>query len=291
MVLGATSASVGVFGAATWFGCSIYDTSLLLPGADAAAGDVATGAGERDAKDSVDMCSHAFPPPRPKVNDPSEAGDIEIVNAVRTVTVTAAPDGGPLPVIGFDLDGVCTCPGPESCTAPVSGAQHCDDTGGRDNSGGHLVAQLSEVSNGILNQQAINQNIDPGLGYSLIFRVRDYNGAPNDTQVELAIFTSDGTPQNDAGQFSQPNWDGSDSWTIDSNSVLGGVNDAGDIIPNYVDSNAYVADGVLVSTLSFPIELGAGIRGWSDDAESLRRGRSRHPSSRRGTPTASTRVS
>jgi hypothetical protein len=233
-------------------GCSIYDPSLLLPAPDAGYDATTSDAGGADA----DPCPHAFPPPRPAADDPSGSNEIELVQAVQSLVITQALDGGALPDMGFDIDGVCTCPGPESCTPAVTGAQHCDDPQGRDNSGGEQLAQFTLVSNGLFDQGIINQHIGSGL-YTVLLRVRHYNGKPNDTSVEASLYTSNGTPTDDAGHNEPPRWDGSDQWTVDTASVFGGLNDAGAIIPNYVDPNAYVSGGVLVASLDFALALGS----------------------------------
>jgi hypothetical protein len=233
--------------AVVWAACSIYDTSLLLPANDAGADPDAGPDGP------ADLCPHARAPSRPTTEDGT--GEIEVTTAVRTLDMGLAKDGGTPSGLSFDLDGICTCPGPESCKPRVVGVQHCDDDAGRDNSGGDLVRRFSIVSAGALSQESINARINDG-DYGLVIRVSGYNGKANDKQVVVAVFISNGTPNvpADAGS-KKPKWDGTDSWTLDSASVLGGANGER-VIPNFVDTNAYVANGVMVASLDFPLSLG-----------------------------------
>ncbi len=219
--------------------CAIYDTSLLL--------DRAPDASPNEAGADADSCNHAVPPPRPVADDPSDGGDIEFITALSNVDFGL--DGG---IFGFDLDHVCTCPGPESCV-PQTTKQHCDDSQGRDNAGGALIQQFSALTTEF-NADKINTNIASGLD-SMLLRVRNYNGTANDTQVSLAVFVSTGTTS-DAGTNTPPKHDGNDHWGIDPSSLVGTP-------PPYVavneDLSAYVTNGVLVASVSFPFGLGQSL--------------------------------
>jgi hypothetical protein len=248
---------------AVGYGCSIYDSSLLLPATD---GAVDTPASEApppvDASDAPtpDPCMPEYPPPRPTTND--GAGDAGVVvAAIHALDLGIESDGGAPPPLGYDLDKVCTCfsyasgPGRESCAPRVTGATHCDEKAGRDNSGGELLQQFAQVSNGLFSQDAINQRIDAG-NYGLLIRVKNYNGGANDTAVEVDIFVSDGIAPLGDGAPGTPAWDGTDTWTLDSASVIGNTGGV-DAIPNYFDTSAYVSNHVLVASVDFPLSLGA----------------------------------
>jgi hypothetical protein len=150
---------------------------------------------------------------------------------------------------------MCTCPDKESCK-PQSGApKHCDDDAGRDNVGGPLLAKFAALSPEF-DPNGVNVRIAKGDN-TLIFRVRHWNGLPNDTSVEVSIFISRGTtPFDDAGSGPPPKHDGTDLWSVDSASLVGGI--APPYVPTYVDPNAYVTGGVLAATLDFPLALGGG---------------------------------
>src|SRR5580698_6313602 len=122
--------------AAAWVGCSVYGQDLLVAGSDASvdgpsASDVSGGDASADGMGTADVsaadvleaapgsdsggdggtCVLVHPPPPPAQDDPSDAGDIEIVLAVRTFDLGIRPDGGAPPLVGYDIDGLCTCPG------------------------------------------------------------------------------------------------------------------------------------------------------------------------------------
>ena len=224
-------------------GCAVYDASLLLDGS------VPEDAAPGDAGADVDTCNHAYPPPRPDASDPSDAS-IELVVAVQTVDFGL--DGG---VFGFDLDHTCTCPGPESCVPqPAAKAEHCDEPGGRDNSGGILIQALTALSPDLTTAR-LDTQLDTGKG-SLLFRVRDWNGLPDDDQVEVAVFASNGTlPLTDAGANPVPKNDGTDIWSLDPSSVVG---NPPPVVAVNEDVAAYVSGGVVVASVPFGLGVGQG---------------------------------
>jgi hypothetical protein len=246
------------------YGCSIYDESLLLPGddsgSDAPRADAPPPPADASDAPAADPCMPVLPPARPTADD--GAGDAGVVvAAIHTLDLGIDSDGGAPPPLGYDLDNVCTCfvypsgPGPESCKPRVAGSTHCDEKGGRDNSGGELLQQFAQVSNMLFSQDSINSKLNAG-NYGLLVRVRGYNGGANDTSVEVDMFISDGiTPLADGG-MGTPAWDGTDVWTLDSASVIGVTGGIG-AIPNYFDTNAYVSNHVLVASVDFPLTLGA----------------------------------
>ena len=230
--------------------CSIYDSSLLV---DASPDVAVEAASPPDASpDVVDSCQHAEPPARPAADDPSDGGDIEIVAALAQIDFDVANDAG-VPY-GFDLDHTCTCPGPDSCVPLDGGSPHCDEEGGRDNAGGALIQQFSQLTSQ-LSTSKINENIAAGA-FTMLLRVRGYNGMPNDTNVQLAVFASNGTlPLDDAGNDPPPKHDGTDEWSVDPTSVVG---TPPPYVAVYEDDAAYVAGGVLVASVSFPFSIGSG---------------------------------
>jgi len=242
-------------GLAVWQGCSIYDSSLLV-GAEAGGGDAQTEAGPPDAGDG---CNHARWPARPSADDPSDAGNIELYNALSFLDFGAG-DGGATSnaVYGFDLDGICTCPGPDSCKPFGDSGTQCDLEGGVDNSTGSLIKEFSGATN-FFDQGYINQGIQTGV-FGAVIHVKNYNGQANDTNVELSIFVSNGTQGagTDAGPMI-PQFDGNDVWTLDPKSLLGGtLTDAGPVPIVAYDLNAYVSDYTLVGNISdMPLAIGA----------------------------------
>ncbi|MBI4951254.1 MAG: hypothetical protein HY908_04420 [Myxococcales bacterium] len=181
-------------------------------------------------------CGSAEYPPPPSLSD--AGGDVSFVVAVRRVLLTRQVDGGAL---GVDLDSRCTCQGEDStCVVPGDGGA-CDFPGGRDNATAGLFGTL----------QTLLQQGDIGTFYSaqaeqgkwsLLMRVRNYNGDSDDDQVELAWYVADGYYPIDT---QVPKWDGTDSWIVSSDSVT-----ASDVNqPTYVDPYAYVTNHMLVASL------------------------------------------
>ncbi len=218
-----------------------------------AAVDAGSGeAGEADGP--TDPCNHALAPARPTGADAPDIADF--VEAVRTLDFGLDLDGGPPLAMGLDIDGVCTCPPAETCRAPVMNATHCDEDGGRDNGTGVLLRGFSDLSGGIINQDSVNKRLERGE-YSLLIRVRHYNGKPDDPSVEVSVYLSNGLEQPSADGGAVPSWNGTDRFTVDTGSAFGG-SDEGALIPNYVDTKAYVVGGSLVTTQEqVPLFLGS----------------------------------
>jgi hypothetical protein len=261
--LGALLTGGGIVGLATWVGCSIYNPSLLLP-AETEGGDdvvveapVTTDAGPDTAPAP---CAEVFPPTKPAADDPSDAGNQTFVVALHTLDLGIRTDGGTPPLFGFDLDNVFTCcdGGASSCTPPVLGS-HCDENGGRDNSGGQLIASLALLDPTVFNSTTISERLQDGV-YSLIVQVSDYNGQANDTQIVAGLYASDGQQPDADGGIPLAKWDGTDVWTIDDQFVLNGA-DASPILPNHFDAHAYVANGTMVMQVNFPLSLGTSATG------------------------------
>jgi hypothetical protein len=246
-----TSVVIAGAGAVVAPSCGIYDTSLLF-GLDAGP-DVQKEAGDG----STSGCAHVRWPDRPAADDPSPGDVAPFYLAVRTLDFGVREDGGPPPLLGFDLDNFCTCnPDPESCKVTVDAAPHCDLEGGVDNAGLVLVRQFSAFP-GFFQQSYINNRINQGY-YGAVIRIERYNGKANDTQVQVSYFPSNGTSGIEVNFPTAPSWDGNDRWTIDPASINGGViPDGGDPSPKYIDQSAYVSNYTAVANLSFPIAIGA----------------------------------
>jgi hypothetical protein len=246
--------------------CAIYDPSLLLP----APIDASTDAGADVALDAgadvvTDPCQHTSPPLPPTTEDGT--GDVDFVLAVsylRLLPQGTANVAHPHVPVGFDLDHTCTCPAPETCV-PRATTQHCDGDGGADNSAG-AVFQTFALLDSNFSDDGINQGLGSGA-YTLLLRVKSYNGGQNDKQVTFIVYSSHGTNGVQDGGRTQPLHDGTDVWTIDPTSLLGGVAVDGGAtcegndnvcVPFFADTQAYVSNGTLVAHLDFPIIVGAG---------------------------------
>ncbi len=241
------------FAFAGWTACGIYGKDLLLPAPEA-------GPPLPDAN----TCNHAHYLGRPAADDPGQGPTASVVVALATLAFGES-EAGPPALVGFDLDNVCTCPGPDSCVNTIS-SPHCDEDGGRDNAGGDLLDLISGFPG--ISQASLDDNLSHGT-FGFLIQVRGWNGQPNDTQVSAAVYVSSGlVPLPDGGRANVKG-DGTDVWQISSDAVLGGDalvgvdcgNDNTACSPVYLDDDAYVASGVLVCSLDFPIAVGSPTAG------------------------------
>ncbi len=230
---------------AIWASCAVYDSSLLVGGD---AGPPSDGGAD------VLACNAATYPSRPDGEEAGvDAGDLTF--AVQRFVFPGADAG--VAARGYDIDRQCTCPGPGSCVPPNGTKPYCDDDAGRDNSGGQLLTTFTSFATSY-NPDKLNTRIQAGE-FDMLVRVRNYNGLPDDGTVEAALYLSNGTGAADAGTPPVPKFDGTDTWTVDPRSLLGGVAPPYIPQPNSVDTSAYVRGGVLVASLSnADIEFAAG---------------------------------
>lgn len=162
-------------------------------------------------------------------------------------------DAGPsiAPAQGLDLDLTCSCPGPPSCLAPKGVEPSCDGPRGQDNALRPVFERFTAF-----NQDSLAGTFRAGRSSLLVF-VSQYNGGLNDRLVSVGLAVSggiEGARFPDAGP-KDPAFDGTDVWTVDPDSVVGG-NDAllagascqdKPCVPLVVDTAAYVSNGVLVA--------------------------------------------
>lgn len=209
----------------------------------------------RDAAgvDSSTSCVGARAPTRG--DGSATGGTTTIVSALSSYEFSEADDPSRPFSKGLDLDHACTCPGPRSCKPANGTTGVCDFPNGVDNAAGDYFLSLLSV---LGRQATITARIQNG-DYGLLLRLRNYNEQPNDDDVELAVFNSfglDRSPEtgSDAGLPANavPKFDGTDRWTVDSKSLLGGTA----YLPNVVDTRAYVRDGVVVAEVSNAIRIG-----------------------------------
>ncbi len=251
--------------------CSIYDASLLQPAPqEAGAGDASSPSTDAAADGGVDPCAHVRIPGPPSTED--GAANIDVVLAASFIRVL--PSGvislpHPAPPTGLDLDNTCTCPSQETCK-PRAAITQCDGEGGTDDSTGELFTGFAALS-ASFNDDQLNANLRGGAS-TVLFRIKSYNGGQNDKQITFIVYTSRGLSRPDPGDAgtdgaaAPPQYDGTDVWTVDPSSLLGGTNvDAGPscegndnaCVPLYADTQAYVSNGVLVAHVDFPITVGS----------------------------------
>jgi hypothetical protein len=216
-------------------GCGYYDSSLLTPSPTPNDGG-ATDSGQ---------CVSARPPGPPSAKD--AGGDLEIIVAMKTVDFHESSGGN---TIGYDLDNTCTCQGEgSSCIPPKGVPDPCDGPGGRDNAGAALIQSSAMLG---LTSGTFNQDIADGE-FSLVLRIRGYNGQPDDDQVSVAWLVP-------LPFLAPPAFDGTDPWGI-SGSCLNhdGTGQPNLEDPLIVDHVAYVTGGTLVASLKggAPLNLAA----------------------------------
>ncbi len=247
--------------------CSYYDTSLLEatgPSGGDAGQDVSVEAGKDADQEATDVaqpdtpetdspgpdtatCGHARPPDPPATS--GGGGTIDFVVAVDSVDFGDAT-GSPKE-IGYDLDSRCTCLGEgNSCLRESwATADACDGPDGRDNSAGALMTKLSPLFSGFGSGDWSEQA--KAGAWSIMLRVREYNGEANDDQVRLDWYVPDQFWEDKDGDEIPPLWDGNDAWPIRSTSLEdaeGGPPSVDE--PKFYDLHAYVTNGVIVA--SFP---------------------------------------
>jgi hypothetical protein len=220
------------------------------------------------APDQDEGCGVRWPR-RPARDDLSGAVE-PLVFAMDGLALSLPEDAGANAIDGYDLDGVCTCPGPPSCVAPPGVEVTCDGDGGTDRAGSALLETLAQLGESKGNPSG---SVRAG-GKNVLLRLRNYNGGLDDTSVELAAYLSHGTEGIQGGKPKVPAFDGSDVWTVDPLSLAGGA--APPYVPLTVDTNAYVSGGTLVAEVDVPLPLGLDlkVRGGVLTAKLLRDGAS-----------------
>lgn len=200
----------------------------------------------------VDPCARIDLPGPPAAESGDAGADIVVVSAIRSIDLGDEPGSAP---VGIDLDRSCTClnepptclpvipPPPEVDIDPDLG---CDSPGGLDNAASALFKAFRDVGGSSNFGSAYFSGLIEQGDYTLLLRVRDYNGQPDDAQVRLDWFASPsfgGTPA----------WSGTDTWRVMQDGTTNGSVDS----PKYTDPQAYVSGGVLVGAFpTVPVKLG-----------------------------------
>lgn len=177
-------------------------------------------------------CTHArWPDVPPGADDGRDIG--QLVTAVTQLHVVGPINEGRSQ--GFDLDQLCTCPEAPSCVGAMPGAP-CDvPETGVDNAGENLFRTLAGAGVS-LDDTGLLTGIQQGQ-YGVVIRIEGYDGERDDPSVKVAFFNAV-TVNGDGGV---PRNDGTDSWTLDTESLLDNR------FPTYFSSRAYVSGGILVA--------------------------------------------
>ncbi len=181
-----------------------------------------------------EQCGVTFPSP-PMGAD--SGGDISFTAALHRVNF------GDKGTVGLDLDQFCSCHGqPASC---LEKKPHCDDEAGRDNGAAEILKTMTKLfGDEHFGSDFFTKVAEKGK-WSLLYRVRGYNGQPDDGRVELDLYASTGFVHVDPNGTDTPQWLGQDVWKVSPKSVKEGDVDQ----PLYRDLSAYVNNWVLVASL------------------------------------------
>jgi hypothetical protein len=195
-------------------------------------------------------CQHAKPLPLP-MNPTGGIRDYEFVVAFHKY-LFLGPDGGTQD-FGFDLDGMCTGEGEgPSCLEPSWAGQHPDGRDGRDNSA--LASYVALDDAGTPRNQAITTQTAAESGaLNTLIRVRHFNGAAADNDVEVAFFAGTTSPDALTQAPIVPAWGGNDVWRPLAEWIVpnGDAGGGQKWTAKYVSSKAYVTGGVLVAHLDY----------------------------------------
>lgn len=211
--------------------CSILTSFDGIAPRDAAAIDAATD-GSLPAAEAG--CARVrWPDPTPGAADVGDVG--ELTSAVTQLSVLEPSGEGR--TLGFDLDGLCTCPDRPACVG-VKPMEPCDlpDSGIDNVADGLFRAFLSQ--GGSLDDTGLRMGIQAGQ-YGIIVRITGYNGGRDDPAVNVAVLNAIAVN----GDGGVPRNDGTDEWTVDTESLLDPR------FPSYFSTKAYVAGGVLVAEI------------------------------------------
>lgn len=253
--------------AALWSSCFVGGFDLVEPtaagGAAVGGSGGGAGAGSSGGMGGSACGSKQWPDPP---TTPDRGSDVEATMALRTIDFGEG-DLSVGPVVGYDLDGRCSC-GEDglSCNTPDPSKQSCDGPGGVDNAIAELFAAASIFQDNFTSAYHADRAEDGK--WSILVRIRGYNGQANDDQIEVAMFPSGGLDEDPChAQGTPPAWNGSDAWPIMTSALeepmggggagAGGNGGCGDPEPagysleqpRYFDGAAYVSDHVMVASL------------------------------------------
>lgn len=220
-------------------GGSAGQSSAGSGGSSAGSGGSTAGSGGTAGADAA-TCDPIHPPPRPTQGAGIDGGPGDVVFALKDIVLD---QGGDLwRSIGYDLDGLCSNPpNPQvECTAPSGGPPEIDGVRGTDNAFGHLVFPLLKATDPTIQARASAAQ-DAGVD-DIVLHLSGWNGADNDPSVSVWIAQSVYAVPAGSTSAGQPNWDGTDSFYVDSSAFADGTF----ATPLIGNNNAYVAGRVLV---------------------------------------------
>ncbi len=185
--------------------------------------------------------------------DAAAAGGPPMLFAIKLLDFGVDNDGGAGDVPGFNLDRTCSVDlASSSCKTNVlqpTFDRHAKDknAAGLDNASFSLIKYISSLSD-LLTSETINQGIADGK-YGAVVRLTDWNGQPDDNDVQVEIFPAIGIlprASKDAG------FGPDDQWVLDARFMI-----AANVEASQVKSDrAWVTGGKLVGRFAqvfFPV--------------------------------------
>lgn len=213
--------------------------------ATSSSGSTGTTSGSSSGISKNDPCSHVLPPDVPEKSDEGE--DLPpFVLAAKKLQLT---EPGSNNLAGFDLDLSCTCDprpgtnqdGGSSCKPRGTMPVLCDADGGVDNQAMALFAQIKPYSD---LDKSFEDDAAEGKR-SVMLYIKNWNGKPNDLEVGLGIFVSNGTNPIVDGKPTKPT-DTIESGKTDWSYPSGIASIGGTLQPTFPVPGGYVRDGRLV---------------------------------------------
>lgn len=197
------------------------------------------------AVDALPACEPVLTPTRPP---PGDTKALSFLLAGDTLDYGRVGEG-------YDLDGLCTCPGAAACTVTANPSPACDGPRGVDNVLGPLLTSTLALFPG-RGEYTGTDYIKAG-SQNILIQLQGYNGTDNDDAVQVGVLASPGIlGRTDAGTGPIPKLDGTDTWLVEDDSVVG-TSTTFPFEARIEDRTAYVRDGVLVATLD--VDLRAGL--------------------------------
>lgn len=192
-----------------------------------------------EVSDAV-ACAHRAPPPIPTDAPPGQAEDFVV--ALRSVDLR---EGSGTQPVGFDLDRTCSCQGEQASCREPSKTPICDSDDGIDNAAAKLFRLIQTAVGGTdkFGSAFFSMEAEQGI-WSILMRVRGYNGQADDDRVEFDFYpTAGGVDKADGGVAA---WDGLDSWPVSTTGLADGKSIDS---PKFRNLQAYVSNHVLVASL------------------------------------------
>ena len=194
-----------------------------------------------EAGPDANPCNDIGLPPAP---GDAGGGGAPVIFAMSLLDFGVDADGGIITVPGFNLDRACSVDlASSTCNTSVlepSFDRHAKDktVAGVDNAGISLIQYITKLPSTLLTADSINAGIASGK-YGATVRVSDWNGTPNDSEVEVEIFPAIGLlPRADPDAGFGPD----DQWVLDKRFQVATFESS-----QVKSDRGYVSDGKLVA--------------------------------------------